>query len=55
VKARELEEGMTVRCNKRVGVVTLIRTRVAFQVQAEKGPPVQWYVDGDEEIEVVEL
>jgi hypothetical protein len=46
---------MTVRCNKRVGVVTLIRTRIAFQVQPEKGPPVQWYVDGDEEIEVVEL
>jgi hypothetical protein len=37
VKARKLEEGITVRCNKRVGVVTLIRTRVAFQVQAEKG------------------
>ena len=55
MKARELEEGMTVRCNKRVCVVTLIRTRVAFQVQAQKGPPVKWYVDGDEEIEVVEL
>jgi hypothetical protein len=55
MKARELEEGMTVRCNKRVGVVTLIRTRVAFQVQLEKGPAVQWFVDGDHEVEVLDL
>jgi hypothetical protein len=55
VKAKELTEGMTVRSGRRVGVVTMIRTRVAFQVQPEKGPAVQWYVDGDHEVEVVEL
>jgi hypothetical protein len=55
MKARELEEGMTVRCNKRVGVVSEIRTRVSFKVTTEKGVVVGWYVDGDDEIEVVEL
>jgi hypothetical protein len=54
VKARELEEGMTVRCNKRVGKVTMIKTRVAFDVQPENGAAVRWYVDGEEEIEVVD-
>jgi hypothetical protein len=46
---------MTVRSGKRVGKVTAIRVRVSFRVQPEKGPSVGWYVDGDEEIEVIEL
>jgi hypothetical protein len=55
VKARELEEGMTVRSGKRVGVVTGIKTRVFFQVQPETGPAIGWWVDGETDVEVVEL
>jgi hypothetical protein len=40
---------MTVRCNKRVGVVSEIRTRVSFKVTTEKGVVVGWYVDGEED------
>jgi hypothetical protein len=54
MKARELEEGMTVRSGRRIGKVTRISVRVSFLVQPEKGPSVGWYVDGDEEIEVLE-
>jgi hypothetical protein len=40
MKASQLTEGMTVRCNKRVGVVSEIRTRVWFKVESDKGPAV---------------
>lgn len=55
MKARELEEGMTVRSGKRVGVVTSIKTRIMYHVQPPSGPPVGYFVDGDHEVEVVEL
>jgi hypothetical protein len=55
MKARELETGMTVRAGNRVGVVTGIKQRVWFQVDSGKGPPRQYFVDGETEVEVIEL
>jgi hypothetical protein len=54
MKAVELEEGMRVRSGKREGVVSEIRHKVRFQVTTDDGNSVLWFVDGDQEIEVVD-